>query len=198
MPDYAVNSAPTDGLAALGVRSSAGAAMTKFGPCICTRLTLSLISPSWVRLARKCNHFDEIFITGSTESCQNDNFQCCQWWKFYQNDISVSVYVPFQNITWEVWISLQSFQAGNMEALTCLWYTSVWSGGWGHFRLIIHTPTNTIYGKVGRDRERINTPNAPRFGGISVAILHNSDVTWCLKSSQITSNLVVCLTAVSG
>ena len=45
-------------------------------------------------LKRKCLHFDEIFITGCTESCQNDNFQCSQWWKFHQNDdIFVSVNV---------------------------------------------------------------------------------------------------------
>ena len=43
-------------------------------------------------LKRKCLHFDEIFIIGCTESCQNDNFQCSQWWKFRQNDdIFVSV-----------------------------------------------------------------------------------------------------------
>ena len=33
-------------------------------------------------LTRKCRHFDEISITGCTESCQNDNFRCSQWWKF--------------------------------------------------------------------------------------------------------------------
>ena len=44
-------------------------------------------------LKRKCLHFDEIFITGCTGSCQNDNFQCSQWLKFRQNDdIFVSVY----------------------------------------------------------------------------------------------------------
>ena len=44
-------------------------------------------------LKRKCR-FDEIFITGCTESCHNDNFQCSQWWKFHQNDnISISVFV---------------------------------------------------------------------------------------------------------
>ena len=33
-----------------------------------------------------------MFITGCTGSCQNDNFQCRQWWKFRQNDdIFVSV-----------------------------------------------------------------------------------------------------------
>ena len=37
-------------------------------------------------LKRKCLHFDEIIITGSTQSCQNDNFQCSQAWKFRQND----------------------------------------------------------------------------------------------------------------
>ena len=43
-------------------------------------------------LKRKCLHFDEIFITGCTMSCQNDNFRCSQWLKFRQNDdIFVSV-----------------------------------------------------------------------------------------------------------
>ena len=42
-------------------------------------------------LKQKCRHFDEILITGCTESCQNDNFRCSQWLKFHQNDISVSV-----------------------------------------------------------------------------------------------------------
>ena len=33
-----------------------------------------------------------IFITGCTWRCQNDNFECSQWWKCCQNDeISVSV-----------------------------------------------------------------------------------------------------------
>ena len=58
-----------------------------------------------VALKRKCLHFDEIFITGCTESCQNDNFQCSQWWKFRQNDdISVSVCV----MLW-LWILQISF-----------------------------------------------------------------------------------------
>ena len=43
-------------------------------------------------LKRNCRHYDEIFITGCTGSCQNDNYRCSQWWKFSQNDdISVSV-----------------------------------------------------------------------------------------------------------
>ena len=42
----------------------------------------------------ECCHFDEIFITGCTESCHFDNFQCSQWWRFHQNDdIFVSVLV---------------------------------------------------------------------------------------------------------
>ena len=46
----------------------------------------------YISLKQKCRHFDEIFITGCTESCQNDNFRCSQWLKFHQNDnISVSV-----------------------------------------------------------------------------------------------------------
>ena len=52
----------------------------------------------WCTLKRKCLHFDEIIITGCTGSCQNDNFQCSQWWKFRQNDdifVSVSRAPPF-------------------------------------------------------------------------------------------------------
>ena len=40
----------------------------------------------------KYHHSDEIFITDHTGSCQNDNFQGSQWWKFNQNDISNSVF----------------------------------------------------------------------------------------------------------
>ena len=37
--------------------------------------------------------FDEIFVTGCTSSCQNDNFRCMQWQKFNQNDdITISVH----------------------------------------------------------------------------------------------------------
>ena len=46
----------------------------------------------WTALKRECLHFNEIFITGCTGSCQNDNFQCSQWLKFRQNDIFVSVW----------------------------------------------------------------------------------------------------------
>ena len=52
----------------------------------------------WLTLKRKCLHFDEIFITGCTGSCQNDNFQCSQWLKFRQNDdIFVSVNARTEN-----------------------------------------------------------------------------------------------------
>ena len=30
----------------------------------------------------RCRRFDEIFITGCTKSCQNDNFRCSQWLNF--------------------------------------------------------------------------------------------------------------------
>ena len=52
--------------------------------CFSTRRNKKETSQS---LKRKCLHFDEIFITGCTESCQNDNFRCSQWWKFHQNDV---------------------------------------------------------------------------------------------------------------
>ena len=55
-------------------------------------LSILFVTVTSGTLKRKCHHFDEIFITGCTESCQNDNFQCSQWRKFRQNDdISVSV-----------------------------------------------------------------------------------------------------------
>ena len=61
-----------------------------------TRLFLNslprLTSDKLSILKRRCYHFDEIIITGCTESCQKDNFRCSQWCKFRQNDnISVSV-----------------------------------------------------------------------------------------------------------
>ena len=49
-----------------------------------TRVCVSeLMMPS---LKWKC-HFDEIFITGCNESCQNDNFRRSQSWKFRQNEV---------------------------------------------------------------------------------------------------------------
>ena len=57
----------------------------------------------------KCNNFDE-FIIGCTGSCQNDNFQCSQWWKFCQNDkIFISVNHNKKLFT-SLLISLQDIQ----------------------------------------------------------------------------------------
>ena len=42
-------------------------------------------------MKRKYCHFDDIFITACTKSCQNDNFWYSQWWICRQNDVSVSV-----------------------------------------------------------------------------------------------------------
>ena len=39
------------------------------------------------------NYSDDWFITGSNGSCHFDDFQCSQWCKYCQNDISVSVNV---------------------------------------------------------------------------------------------------------
>ena len=47
-----------------------------------------------ITLKQKCCHFDEIFVTGCTESCHFDNFQCNQWRRFHQNDdIFISVHL---------------------------------------------------------------------------------------------------------
>ena len=67
----------------------------------------------------KC-HFDEIFITGCTRSCQNDNFWCSQWWKFHQNEnISISLYTctfdQFSMLGWHRW--LKSFHMEDMDLL---------------------------------------------------------------------------------
>ena len=50
-------------------------------------------SANAISIKQKCHYFDEIFITGCTESCQNYNFRFSQWLKFHQNDISVPVYI---------------------------------------------------------------------------------------------------------
>ena len=41
----------------------------------------------WLILTLKCCNFDDIFITGWTENCQNHNYKWSQWQNFYQNDI---------------------------------------------------------------------------------------------------------------
>ena len=64
----------------------------KDGPHLETAPNLNLVTildlEMYVYPKRKCHYFDEIFVTGCIGSCQNDNFQCSQWWKFCQNDIS--------------------------------------------------------------------------------------------------------------
>ena len=35
-----------------------------------------------------CLHFHDIFINGCTGSCQNDNFQCSQWWNCQKEEFS--------------------------------------------------------------------------------------------------------------
>ena len=54
-----------------------------------------LIWKSGMLLKWKCHHFDENFVNVCTWSCQNDNFHCSQWWKFHQDDFSVSVLMRF-------------------------------------------------------------------------------------------------------
>ena len=66
---------------------------------------LFLATGSNISLKRKCCHFDEIFITGCTESCQNDNFQCSQWWRFRQrDDIFVSVISTAELMLLTTWL----------------------------------------------------------------------------------------------
>ena len=86
-----------------------GSCRPQMGPMLAPRTLLSGLSIIWlskfwflpflnwewksVSLKGKCCHFDEIVIVGCTGSCQKDNFQCRQWWKFCRNDdISISLY----------------------------------------------------------------------------------------------------------
>ena len=49
----------------------------------------------WPTLKQKNHHFDEIFITGCTESCHFRNFRGSPWQKCHQNDdIFISVHTP--------------------------------------------------------------------------------------------------------
>ena len=73
---------------------------------------------------RKC-HFDKIFITDCTESCQNDNFRCSQWCKFCQNgNICVPVYVALSakkdDVSWIWWY---------FKRALCRWWALVGSPG---------------------------------------------------------------------
>ena len=52
----------------------------------------------------KC-HFDEIFLTGCTESCHYDNLWCCQCWKCHpNNNICVSVVMDMNCVCDDRWI----------------------------------------------------------------------------------------------
>ena len=82
---------------------------------------------------RKCCHLDEIFITGCTESCQNDNFRCSQRWKFRQNDdITISVciheltsrYVCQKATIWGMeWLSYSTKSYGDVITYWCFIYS---------------------------------------------------------------------------
>ena len=84
------------------------------------RIRISCTSAT-TALKRKNLHFDEMFIIGCIGSCQNDNFQCNQWWKFRQNDdifvsvglSSVSVILPVHaRLTHRImrkWLLLQKY-----------------------------------------------------------------------------------------
>ena len=49
-------------------------------------------------LKRKSRRFDENFVNGCTGSCHNDRFQCNQWRKFRQNDISVETFWKWHHL----------------------------------------------------------------------------------------------------
>ena len=99
-----------------------------------TVITIDLIYHPWWRhqmesfsallaltLKHKCRHFDEIFITGCTESCQNDNFRCSQWLKFHQNDnisFSVNLCGEFTGYRW-----IPHTKASDAELWCFLWST---------------------------------------------------------------------------
>ena len=51
----------------------------------------------WVTQKWKCCHFKAIFITDCNRRCQSDKFRCSQWWKFYQNNNSVTVKLYLQS-----------------------------------------------------------------------------------------------------
>ena len=89
----------------------------------------------YMSLKRKCLHFDEIFITGCTGSCQNDNFQCSQWLKFRQND----------NIFVSVCSACRWWPLG-MHAAFVRWYIRTqYKVGKTHFGKICHTPRKCIF-----------------------------------------------------
>ena len=70
--------------------------------------------------------FDEIFITGCTESYHFDNFRCSLWWRFCQNDISVSVRDVSEE--WNIFRNLIcTMKYDPTEAVSVKRNTSVWN-----------------------------------------------------------------------
>ena len=58
------------------------------------------------RSLKRKYHFDEIFITGCTTSCQFDNLRNSQWWRFRQNNdifVSVIVHLWLPGISYSYW-----------------------------------------------------------------------------------------------
>ena len=49
--------------------------------------------PASHTLKQKCCHLDRIFVNGCRTSCQKNNLQCSQWWKFRQKTTSDSVWL---------------------------------------------------------------------------------------------------------
>ena len=49
-----------------------------YGTQLSRSVKIETLSDSSLTLKPKC-HFDEFFVTGGTETCQNCNFQCSQW-----------------------------------------------------------------------------------------------------------------------
>ena len=101
-------------------------------------------------LKRKCCHFDEIFITGCTGRCQNDNVRCSQWCKFRQNsDISVSHYC-------DVIIGAMASQITSLKGPITQIFFSIWLRHheccWD-VSLLIKDDQNHITGIFFRDNE---------------------------------------------
>ena len=109
---------------------------------VMTGLVLSKIPKT---LKRKCCYFDEIFITGCIESCQNDNFQCSQWWKFRQNDIFVSVRSPVK-VSYELSsVTLESYlYSASFIAILCMASLYIWPRYNGTWQDIVFTKHQCI------------------------------------------------------
>ena len=100
----------------------------------------------WIfSLKQKCCHFDEIFITTSTQRCQIGNLQCNQCCKFDQNDISVSTFTGHHNNVFDMtsWgrlnIKIPSYQdwGSNYKGKTVSRPSSLYNG--------IPIPWNTVF-----------------------------------------------------